>query len=170
MTVCARPTCHGDAEVGLGYDAVNRVAWLVTLDGRSANLLGLCVRHAERVTLPAGWVGRDDRSGDPTLWLPAAGPAGTDGADVVRLPVEPRGAHRRRLHDGTIVDELAHDRAIVDELPLWSDERHDPAAHLAEDLYGEHERAVREPTTPEPDAAAPHGPLLTRAFRAAGLG
>jgi hypothetical protein len=160
MTGCARPTCAGDAEVGLGYDAVNRVAWLVTLDGQPENLLGLCVRHAERVTLPAGWVGRDDRSGDPTLWLPAAGPSSAGGADVTRLPAAPRGAHPLVPDDEAVV---------VEELPLWSDERHDPAAHLAEDLYRDHQRTLREPDG-RPDDAAPHSPLLTRAFRAAGLG
>ena len=160
MVGCARPTCGAVAEVGLGYDAVGRVAWLATLDDGRVALVPLCTRHAEQVTLPTGWIGRDDRGTQSTLWLPAAEHRTvTATAEVVPLPVSPPGTRRRVLDDGDVVEEL----------PLWTDERHDPAAHLAGDLYGDHRPPHR--SAPAPAAAdEPHSPLLARAFRAAGLG
>lgn len=162
MVGCARPTCDAVAEVGLGYDAVRRVAWLATLDDGGAALLALCTTHAEQVTLPHGWIGRDERSTQPRLWLPAAEPhAATRGADVVPLPV--RSKRRRVLDDGVVVEEL----------PLWADAHHDPAGHLAGDLYGGHPpvpAAGSATRRRDADEDQPHSPLLARAFRAAGLG
>jgi hypothetical protein len=162
MAGCARPTCDAPAEVGLGYDAVGRVAWLVSLDGSTGrDLLVLCTRHADRVTLPVGWVGRDDRTGQPTLWLPAAGPPTGPRPDGARSAAPARRNRARNLDEAPPADEL----------PLWADRLHDPASHLAEQLYREHDGAAPRPPRAAPsDEEHPHSPLLARAFRAAGLG
>jgi hypothetical protein len=152
MVGCSRPTCPEVAAIALGYDAVRRIAWFRELDDVAAGeaTVRLCEQHARAVTLPVGWVGRDERIAEPALWLSADAP----------VPAARRTPARRR---SPTPPPLPTAPPEVEELPLWVRERRDPAVHMAVALYGDEPHA-------EQDLEEPRGPLMARAFRAAGLG
>ena len=62
--LCDRVTCHREATVVLLFDPRLTSAWLgdIDLDSRTVGI-GLCLDHANRVTVPAGWTLTDERSG-----------------------------------------------------------------------------------------------------------
>jgi hypothetical protein len=156
MVGCARPTCSGVATIALGYDAIRRIAWFGELEDVTAGeaTVLLCERHARSVKLPVGWIGRDERTDEPALWLPTDEP-------VHAAPAAPSEATARARHRTTAPPPETGTEADV--LPLWVRERRDPAAHMAAALYGDEPHA--DQTVEEPS-----GPLMARAFRAAGLG
>jgi hypothetical protein len=153
MVGCSRPTCPKAATIALGYDPVRRIAWFRDLDDLTAGeaTVLLCDQHARAVTLPVGWVGRDERIAEPGLWLPTGEPP------PATSPEPPARARHR------VATPLPGTEIDADVLPLWVRERRDPAAHMAVALYGDE---------PHADQAVeqPRGPLMARAFRAAGLG
>lgn len=151
MVGCSRPTCSAVATIALGYDAVRRIAWFRDLDDVAAGeaTVRLCEGHARAVTLPVGWVGRDERIAEPALWLTPDEPT----------PAARRSTARRRAP----TPRTPTSPTDAEELPLWARERRDPAVHMAVAFYGD------EPHAEQP-LEEPSGPLMARAFRAAGLG
>ena len=60
--LCSRPLCAGDAQVLLLFDYETRLVELQAIsDARDANLMELCVEHADRFRPPQGWSCQDTR-------------------------------------------------------------------------------------------------------------
>ena len=54
---CDRPVCSGPATASLTYDYAGRCAWLDDLDDEyDPHAYDLCADHADRLTVPRGWV------------------------------------------------------------------------------------------------------------------
>ncbi len=61
--LCSRPLCAGDAQVLLLFDYETRLVELQAIsDARDANLMELCVDHADRFRPPQGWSCEDTRA------------------------------------------------------------------------------------------------------------
>lgn len=59
---CARPGCHEAATTTLSYDYAQGTVWLDHLaDEPHPMTHDLCGRHADTLSVPRGWVLRDDR-------------------------------------------------------------------------------------------------------------
>ena len=58
---CSRTGCAAPAAVSLSYDYARRSVWLdVLIEVRDPHSYDLCLRHAERISVPQGW-SLDDR-------------------------------------------------------------------------------------------------------------
>ncbi|MCU1353558.1 MAG: hypothetical protein JWM05_2767 [Acidimicrobiales bacterium] len=63
---CARPACSSPAAVTLSYDYANATVWLERLAPDAHPMThDMCDRHADRLSVPNGWVLVDQRIGDP---------------------------------------------------------------------------------------------------------
>lgn len=61
--MCARSGCGGSAAATLMYHYGTRIVWIDNLDEDiDPNAYDLCGRHAQRVTVPVGWVLEDRRT------------------------------------------------------------------------------------------------------------
>ncbi|HZU73124.1 MAG TPA: DUF3499 family protein [Acidimicrobiales bacterium] len=64
--LCVRPDCSAPAEVALTYDYSQRTVWLDDLEEPMAvGAWGMCIGHANSLTVPSGW-SRVDRRGQAT--------------------------------------------------------------------------------------------------------
>jgi len=69
MRSCAKNNCDDVASVTMGLRYEDREVLLADLLGEEdPNLLDLCARHADRLTLPIGWRIRDERSAVAFTW------------------------------------------------------------------------------------------------------
>lgn len=65
---CSRPGCSEPAEVTLTYHYGRSQVWLDVLSAeRDPHAYDLCMRHAERLSVPSGWYLDDRRFGHPEL-------------------------------------------------------------------------------------------------------
>lgn len=72
--LCARPTCDVGATATMTYGYAARTVWVDDLIPESySESYDLCAPHADRLTVPLGWVLTDRRS---LLRLPFAGLGG----------------------------------------------------------------------------------------------
>jgi hypothetical protein len=70
--LCERPGCSTPAEVAYGFDPVNLVVWLGVFDLAEGTRSGvLCLRHADAMVVPLGWMLDDRREPVPRLFKPA---------------------------------------------------------------------------------------------------
>ncbi len=72
---CARPGCTEVATTTLSYDYATRCVWLEALAEEPHPMVhDLCTRHADTLSVPRGWLLRDER---PTVTdlFPASEPA-----------------------------------------------------------------------------------------------
>jgi hypothetical protein len=59
---CARPGCHEVASTTLSYDYSNRSVWLESLTEEPHPMVhDLCDRHGDTLSVPRGWLLRDQR-------------------------------------------------------------------------------------------------------------
>ena len=72
---CVRPGCGGEAVAALSYDYGARRVWLdFPGEHRVPTVYELCARHADRLTVPVGWVIDDQRTAvQPLFRTPLAG-------------------------------------------------------------------------------------------------
>ena len=67
--LCERPGCSSPAEVSYGFDADHLVVWLDTFGGVLSTRSGvLCLRHANAMVVPLGWMLDDRREPVPRLF------------------------------------------------------------------------------------------------------
>lgn len=165
---CDRVTCDREATVLLLFDPRLFEAWLRDFDPDSRTVgICLCLDHANKVTVPAGWTLTDRRSTHNRI---AGRPAPVEAPTPHLAPVPPIDDAEDATPDDTIAtDDTATDDTAEPESPA------DPA--------GTDENT---PVKPKPDADGvierptlwdddePEGlrvdestPLLSRAFRAA---
>src|SRR5215211_3992428 len=71
--LCERPGCSERGAIAYGFDAGQCRVWLAPLDpDADRNRSGtLCVRHADAMVVPQGWVLEDARDPMPRLFRPA---------------------------------------------------------------------------------------------------
>lgn len=63
---CARPSCSAQAAATLSYDYATSQVWIEHLHlERHPMTHDLCLRHADTLTVPVGWIRRDLRSALP---------------------------------------------------------------------------------------------------------
>jgi hypothetical protein len=78
--LCARPGCAAVAGAWLAYDYAGQQVWLDDVDTPSeGNRWALCLAHAERLSVPRGWIVQDRRTG-------ASADASEDGPADTRPP------------------------------------------------------------------------------------
>ena len=116
--VCVRPGCDRPARARLAYDTVTCQVWLDQLLDHSGRSQEICELHAERLTVPRGWMLCDRRADAPALFVAeVAEPS----AALTDAPVPTEGATRRRRRtrrdDSTrnLFDEIAAD---MSEAPI----------------------------------------------------
>ena len=186
--VCVRPGCDRPARARLAYDTVTCQVWLDQLLERSGRAQEICELHAERLTVPRGWMLCDRRADAPALFV-AEVAAPVDDA----TPAEGATRRRRRSRrDDTrnLFDEIAADiseapievviaphLAVVGVTVDESEVVSDPAPAPEPEPVREPD-PVREPAAssvePEPEVAdelsvlKATSPLLARAFSQTG--
>jgi len=69
---CARPLCGAPAVARLTYDHAGATAWLDELGAEGG--WSLCVRHADSLRVPVGWVCHDRRPASAASSPPAPAP------------------------------------------------------------------------------------------------
>lgn len=161
-----RPGCDRDASTRLTYDPIACEVWLDDLAARVGRSQEICTLHAERQTVPRGWVLSDRRSEQPPMFEAPVAPAPA-------APAASRGAaprrRRRRAEDA--------DHPAVQTLELFEVLRQELAEAEAEIEAAVEEPAVEEPAgdpapdEPEDDVPASlqaTSPLLARAFASTG--
>ncbi len=190
--VCVRPGCDRPARARLAYDTVTCQVWLDQLLDRSGRSQEICELHAERLTVPRGWMLCDRRAEAPALFVaevasPSAAP--TDAA----VPGE--GATRRRRRprrdDSTrnLFDEIAADISeapievviaphlvMVEPEPVATETEPEPEPVATEPepepvaVEPQPEPEPEQEPEPEPELAVltATSPLLARAFRQTG--
>src|SRR5690349_930426 len=120
---CMRPGCDRPAAARLSYDTISCQVWLDQVPERLGPVQEICQFHAERLTVPRGWMLCDRRVDAPALFEaddrvtplvaptpapPSAGPGGE--------PTPPRRAHRRR-HPSSTARQLFDDELRVAAVP-----------------------------------------------------
>jgi hypothetical protein len=167
--LCERPGCSTPAEVSYGFDAEHLVVWLDAFTGPLGSRSGvLCLRHANAMVVPLGWMLDDRREPVPRLFR---SPATDDAPKRRRAPRAGRGPA-----DDT--EQLLLEPALVLAIP---DEAADVAVAVAGDddapLVAADEVEGTQPWQPlfdtEDDLSGllrARGRLLSRAFRGAPRG
>lgn len=78
--ICARPGCPQEATTTLSYDYRERAVWLdALLEEPHPMMHDLCHDHAETLSVPRGWLLRDQRP-TVTALFPNGEPAPTESA------------------------------------------------------------------------------------------
>jgi len=177
--LCERPGCSSPAEVSYGFDAEQLSVWLDAFGGPLAARAGvLCLRHANAMVVPLGWMLDDRREPVPRLFRSPATSANAD-ADAPRRRHAPRAG--RRPQDDT--EQLLLDAVLVASIPEDPDDA--PAAEAAADTQAHDggspgadlvlESAVDADATDEPtpvvdiDGTQPWQPLFDPADDLSGL-
>ncbi|MFM2073694.1 MAG: hypothetical protein RLZZ623_3958 [Actinomycetota bacterium] len=89
--LCERPGCSAIAEVAYGFDAEQLVVWLDGFHAAQGARSGvLCLRHADAMVVPLGWMLDDRREPTPRLFKTAPD-----------TPAKPRTRRPRALRDAT---------------------------------------------------------------------
>lgn len=98
IRLCMRPGCDRDAAARLTYDPVACEVWLDDLAERVGRNQEICSLHAERLTVPRGWVLSDRRSQQPAMFVTPAAPTAASPAAAAAdsAAVEPAPGPRRR--------------------------------------------------------------------------
>lgn len=105
--LCERPGCSDPAEVSYGFDADHLVVWLGPFgDPQSTRSGVLCLRHANAMVVPLGWMLDDRREPVPRLFRPPVEEA---------APQRRRAPRPERVRDDT--EQLLLDPAIVMAIP-----------------------------------------------------
>jgi hypothetical protein len=140
--LCERPGCSVPADVSYGFDADTLVVWLDTFQADTGARAGvLCLRHADAMVVPLGWMLDDRRDPVPRLFRTAAGPAA-------------RPAPRRVCHERPHMVQLSLEADDVTGELIISPQR--LAAALALDITAEIPRpAAVEPIVVEPIVVEP---------------
>ena len=163
-------------------------AWLRDLASDSRTVgISLCLEHANKVTVPAGWTLTDERATHNRVLGGAPGPTDTDTPASVRLasvtpiaadpePIAPMTADETDPQEADTVSAGADDEAD-DESGDDDEESGDHNADVSEDDAAPDEPpdadgVIERPTLwaddePEGLRVDPSTPLLSRAFRAA---
>jgi hypothetical protein len=104
--LCERPGCSVPAEVSYGFDADHLVVWLDVFGGMLSARSGvLCLRHANAMVVPLGWMLDDRREPVPRLFRSPA----TD--EVPKRRIARQGRAQRATQDDT--EQLLLDAALV---------------------------------------------------------
>ncbi len=178
--VCVRPGCDRPARARLAYDTVTCQVWLDQLLERSGRTQEICELHAERLTVPRGWMLCDRRAEAPALFV----------AEVAAPAEEPTSSESKRRRrrakrsaDDTrnLFDEIAADLSeapievviaphlVVVEAEVGPDVEPAPVEPAAE-----RRDVVATDDVPDDDAGddlavlQATSPLLARAFRQTG--
>ena len=141
MRACARVHCTAAARAGVVVDSDHQHIAIIDLDAEQPFVIGLCHRHADRLTMPAGWKISERREAQQSLFN--LEPEPVVAADAVGVtPIEHQRA--RRILDA---EDVPGDVAVAGPRPTrWIGE---PAARSNELLDVDDD-----------------SPLLARAFRA----
>ena len=179
--LCERPGCSTLAEVAYGFDAEQLVVWLDGFHAAQGARSGvLCLRHADAMVVPLGWMLDDRRELVPRLFK---SPADT----VARVR-----SRRPRVDADSTIEQLRLDAAVLVGVPdddldasdtgrrlpdLGSDSDSAPAAQLSDsdaDTGGDTASDMVDPVAPwqphfdETDdlegLLKARGRLLSRAF------
>ncbi len=158
-----RPGCDRDAAARLTYDPVGCEVWLDDLAERAGRNQEICGLHAERLTVPRGWMLSDRRADEPTMFVAPVAPARAE-------PATPAPTRRsRRRSTGT-------PHPSNQTLELFEVLRQELAEAEAEasvqDVPAPEPEPVEQPE-PEsiyelPESLQATSPLLARAFAATG--
>ncbi len=63
-----RTLCHETADAALAIDPPRREAWLIDLADEPEFVSPICARHADLMSVPAGWLLHDERDGASALF------------------------------------------------------------------------------------------------------
>ena len=110
--LCERPGCSQPAEVIYGMSAERLTVWLEPFDVKLAARVGvLCLKHADAMIVPLGWLLDDRRETAPRLFKsPEAAP------DIApERPAKPRRS-RHKSPDETGQLELMVPAELLDEI------------------------------------------------------
>ncbi len=153
--VCMRPGCELAAAARLTFDPVSCQAWLDVLVDRPGSAQEVCELHADRLTLPRGWMLCDRRADEPALFVGASTSAATPTAPAAPTAPSAPVVRRRR-------------RSVAPQPSLT------PPAPVAAELFDAPPDPLAAATPPPPAASedplelSASSPLLARAFRATG--
>lgn len=124
--LCERPGCSVPAAMSYGFDPDQLVVWLDRFDGLHDVRSGvLCLRHADAMVVPLGWMLDDRREPAPQLFrTPAVKPVA--GAATVDEPGRRRRSERARgPEDDT--EQLLLDAAFAEAVAAIPDDAAVPA-------------------------------------------
>ena len=161
-----RPGCDRRAEARLSYDTIGCQVRLDALTERPGRSQEICSLHAQRLTVPRGWMLCDRRVDEPALFVAAVGgSAATVAATPLAAPTptpRPSGRPGRRRR---AADSPRHPAATL--------ELFDPAAPVPDAAPAPEPEPVAaaepEPEVDEvPESLRATSPLLSRAFAATG--
>lgn len=112
---CVRPGCDRPARARLAYDTITCQVWLDQLSGVSGRAQEICDLHAERLTVPRGWMLCDRRADAPALFVTEVAEVANGSERAAEVPTRRRRA--RRVDDSTrnLFDEIAAD---ISEAPI----------------------------------------------------
>ena len=118
--VCVRPGCDRPARARLAYDTVTCQVWLDQLLDHSGRAQEICELHAERLTVPRGWMLCDRRAEAPALFVAEVAAPADDASAADAAGTEGPARRRRRSRrdaDATrnLFDEIAAD---ISEAPI----------------------------------------------------
>lgn len=92
--LCDRPGCDRPAAARLGFDPVSCSVWLDPLLERPGRSQEICDLHAERLTVPRGWMLCDQRTWTPE---PEPEPPAVEPETEPEPEPEPERRSRRRM-------------------------------------------------------------------------
>jgi hypothetical protein len=169
-----RPGCDRRAEARLSYDTIGCQVWLDALTERPGRSQEICSLHAQRLTVPRGWMLCDRRVDEPALFVAAVGGSA---ATVVTTPPttssptpRPNGrpGRRRRAADSSrhpaATLELFEHADPVPEVVPEPEPQPEPEPEPVAAVEPEPEPDVDE----VPESLRATSPLLSRAFAATG--
>lgn len=153
-----RPGCDRDAAARLTYDTVVCQVWLDDLAERTGRNQEICSLHAQRLTVPRGWMLSDRRAEEPALFVPEPGAEPPSRS----TPSRPGGRTGRRRSSSS-----SHPAAQTME--LFEVLRQELAEAEAEPAPEPAHEPAPEPVGDElPAALKATSPLLSRAFATTG--
>lgn len=175
-----RPGCDRLAVARLSYDTIGCQVWLDELPERSGPVQEICELHADRLTVPRGWILCDRRAEQPALFVAPSEPAETSTRAVTVVPT--RSTRTRAISSPELFElidapdleppvEIAVEAAVQLDLVVAL-ERAELEQHADEalpDAEGSEPELAPEPDDVElPSALQATSPLLARAFGATG--
>lgn len=113
--VCVRPGCDRPARARLAYDTITCQVWLDQLSGVSGRAQEICDLHAERLTVPRGWMLCDRRADAPALFVAEVADTSEGASRTGDVPTRRRRARRADDSTRNLFDEIAAD---ISEAPI----------------------------------------------------
>lgn len=175
-----RPGCDQDAAARLTYDPVGCEVWLDDLAERVGRHQEICALHAERLTVPRGWLLSDRRSDQPSMFVAPVAPV----ARVAPAPTEEPRRRRRATSKGHPATQTLELFEVLRQELAEADAGARPVVAATEPDPEPEREPVHEPVPepePEPEpvghSAEPDelpevlqatSPLLARAFGSTG--